>query len=332
MTPSLQTLFLPLEDGAVKPDGPALFLGAAHHPYLKNLKADCWQPWKPLAESLPDVLPAIPKDSKYALVLIDLPKQVDEAKHWIACGLRALKPGGTLVIAAANDANGNRLVKWLGEAGIACESESKNKCRVVWAQRPKKLPDIIEEWGLGGAKQSLQSEEGIEFISQPGLFGWDKIDVGSHLLAEILPENIKGNGADFGCGYGYLSLRILEQCKNITALHLIDADSRALDCARDNLEDKKNVAYVWADLSKPSPDLPKFDFIVMNPPFHTGKITQGTLGQAFISTAAHHLKKGGTLWMVANAHLPYEVVLQENFTRVKMTLQKDGFKIFEAVK
>jgi len=339
MTPSLQTLFLPLEDGDVPATGPVLFIGGAWHPHLKTLAPlDCWQPFRPTADSLTaqglTVLPEIPKSGTYALVLVQIPKQVDEARHWIANALRVLKPGGILLMAAGNDANGNRLEKWMKEAGLECSSLPKNKCRAVWAKRPAVLPPIIEDWGIQGARQTLQNGDGIQFTSQPGLFGWDKIDIGSHLLAGHLEDNLKGHGADFGCGSGYLSWCLLQDCEHVTALTLADADSRALLCAKENLEPVRGNAeltYIWTDLSRPA-DLPKFDFIVMNPPFHTGRETMATLGQSFIKTAAHHLKKNGTLWMVANAHLPYEQVLNENFARVQMLEQKDGFKIFEAVK
>ncbi|HCJ19591.1 MAG TPA: methyltransferase, partial [Hyphomonas sp.] len=34
--------------------------------------------------------------------------------------------------------------------------------------------------------------------SRPGLFSWNRIDAGSELLADSVPENIRGRGADFG--------------------------------------------------------------------------------------------------------------------------------------
>ncbi len=334
MTPSLQTLFLPLEDGSVPAEGPALFIGAAWHPFLKGLKADVWQPFKPLADTLAGhdvkLLETLPEKGTYNLVLLQVPKQVEEAKFWIASALRVLKTGGRMVMAAANDANGTRLEKWMKDAGIAAQSLSKNKARVVWLQRPAIIPDTIEKWHVQGQKQKIEIGDGISFVSQPGLFGWDKIDAGSKILADHVPGDLKGDGADFGSGNGYLSHRLLQTCPKITSITLAEADSRALDCAKDNL-DPVRTAYRWADLSKLA-DLPKFDFIVMNPPFHTGKKTEASLGQSFIITAAHHLKKNGRLLMVANAHLPYESVLKENFASVRLLFEDKGFKIIEAIR
>lgn len=332
----LDTLFLPLETSVVLPDGAALFIGAESHPYLRALKADIWQPFKPLADRLTGhtLLADLPENGTYALALVNIPKQVEEAKHWIASALKSLQPEGWLVIAAANDANGSRLEKWMKELAIPYESESKNKARVVWAKRPAVLPSLLTDWHVRGEKQKVQTGDGYHFISQPGVFGWDKIDVGSKLLTGLLPPDLKGIGADFGAGTGYLSRAILESAQGVKILWLAEADKRALECAKKNLENVRAdilLEYLWADLTRPAA-LPPLDFIVMNPPFHTGKKTDTSLGQAFIKTAAHHLKKGGRLYMVANAHLPYEQLLRDNFAQVRPVTEEKGFKIFEAVK
>lgn len=335
MNASLDTLFLPLQDGVVPAHGPALFIGAVFHPYLSALKPDLWQPFKPLADGLSGTkLETLPEKGTYALVLVNIPKQVEEAKFWIACALNSLAPDGWLVLAAANDANGSRLEKWMKELSLPYESLSKNKARAVWTRRPAQWPVLLTTWLEQGQIQKVQIGDGNVFTSQPGLFGWDKIDAGSKLLAGVLPPNLKGTGADFGAGTGYLSRKLLEKSENVKALYLAEADARALVCAKLNLENVREgcaLEYVWADLSKPAA-LPALDFIVMNPPFHTGKKTEASLGQSFIETAAHHLKKGGRLYMVANVHLPYEQILRTKFAAVKSLLEKDGFKIFEAVK
>ena len=70
----------------------------------------------------------------------------------------------------------------------------------------------------------------------------------------------------------------------------------------------------------------------MNPPFHDGGAEDKALGQNFIRRAASALRKGGTLWLVANRHLPYEAVLGEHFRRVTAKADAGGYKIHEAVR
>lgn len=336
MDASLDTLFLPIQNGDVPSGGRTLFIGARAHPALPALKAEAWQPFKPFTDGLSGVrmLDELPEIADYDLALVAIPKQVEEAKFLIASALYALKEGGHLLIAAANDANGNRLEKWLEEAGMACGSISKNKARSVWARRPSDIPSVAKDWHMRGRIKMFQIGDGLLFATQPGLYGWDKIDVGSQILAAHLPQTLKGVGADFGAGTGYLSCCVLAAAPSVSTLYVAEADARALACAKLNLEnvrDGRTLEFLWADLSKPA-DVPPLDFIVMNPPFHVGKKTDIGLGQSFVDTAVRALRKGGKLYMVANAHLPYEAVLREKFAGLKPLVTAQGFKVIEATK
>jgi 16S rRNA (guanine1207-N2)-methyltransferase len=173
----------------------------------------------------------------------------------------------------------------------------------------------------------LQLVPSLQLWSQPGLFSWNRIDPGSALLAEALP-NLSGDGADFGCGFGFLALEALRS-EAIKRLHLLDVDGRAISAARRNISDPR-AAFHWADLRAGAGGLGVLDFVIMNPPFHDGGAEDQTLGQAFIRQAARVLRKGGTCWLVANRHLPYEGVLTPLFARVTLVLEKGGYKIYEA--
>lgn len=332
MQPSLETLFLPLEHGDVSPKGRVLFLGAAAHPHLKHLDADLWQPFKPLAAGAAAAdIPAGP----YALALVHLPKQVEEAKYWLALALERLEEGGILLAAAANDAGGARIEGWFDALGIESTSLPKNKSRAVWGVKTG-IPAILEDWKKNGAVRAKDIGDGLVFQTQPGLFSWDRIDPASRLLTANLPPALSGKVADFGCGTGYLSYRALENFPKIAALTLVEADARALVCAQKNLENVRagrDVLPLWHDATKnlPDPSL-QFDHILINPPFHMGKKTDIGIGTSFLSTAAAHLKKNGALSLVANVHLPYEPVLETLFKNVKQVAIDGGFKILRAIK
>jgi 16S rRNA (guanine1207-N2)-methyltransferase len=70
----------------------------------------------------------------------------------------------------------------------------------------------------------------------------------------------------------------------------------------------------------------------MNPPFHEGKSADSGIGRDFIVSAHAALRPRGTLWMVANTHLPYEAVLSEVFFKYKEVAHASGFKVFRAEK
>ena len=189
----------------------------------------------------------------------------------------------------------------------------------------------VEEWIVVGQAQDIDLDD-LSFKTKPGIYGWNKIDTGSRLLIDSLSDELSGIGADYGCGYGYLSHQILNQYPNIQKLYAMDADYNSLDCARYNLSTFDQIEYCWCDLTKPQHELEQLDFIIMNPPFHDGKLTASSIGVDFIKMACNQLKKDKKLYIVANNHLPYEKVLAEFFTNVQKIDEKSGFKVFCAVK
>lgn len=167
------------------------------------------------------------------------------------------------------------------------------------------------------------------FITAPGVFSADGIDPASRLLADSLPDKIKGRVADFGAGWGYLSSRLQDR-DSVTELHLIEADYTALECARQNVTSDK-ASFHWADATDFTlAERP--DVIVMNPPFHTDRKADPELGQRFIANAKRNIKLSGQLFLVANRHLPYEQILSDLFAVVKEGPGTGQFKTFVASK
>lgn len=182
----------------------------------------------------------------------------------------------------------------------------------------------FEDWAVDAPRPGPEG-----FVTLPGVFSADRIDPGSALLAQALPEGVKGVVADLGAGWGYLSRALLTQ-ERVTTVHAVESDARALDCARENLNDPR-VQFHWADVTQWQAPEP-LDAVVMNPPFHQGRKGAPELGQGFIRTAARGLKPRGDLWMVANRHLPYEATLAQYFTQVTELSGDGAFKLFHATR
>jgi 16S rRNA (guanine1207-N2)-methyltransferase len=251
------------------------------------------------------------------------PPGVLERRYVLAKALKALKPGGRLDVMAPKLKGGARLGKELREFGLEPIESAKAHHRRCELMRPETVTGLDEAIQAGAPR----IVPGLDAWSQPGVFGWDRIDGGTALLAANLPP-LKGAGADLGCGFGALSIAALAS-PAVTSFDMIDLDRRAVDCARRNVEDAR-VRLHWADAR--TVDLTDLNFVVMNPPFHDGGAEDKALGQAFIRKAAAMLKKGGVLWMVANRHLPYEAELNTAFAKVRPVADKGGYKVFEAVK
>lgn len=257
-------------------------------------------------------------------VVIYAPPGAVERRHVLALALRALRPGGRLDVMAPKDKGGSRLKKEFAGFGVEVGETAKAHHRRCEAVRPDVVMGLEAAIAEGGPRRV----EALNAWTQPGIFAWDRIDAGSALLIEHLPM-LQGRGVDLGCGSGALARAVLSS-GGVESLALTDLDRRAVEAARRNIDDPR-AAFAWADVRMlaASGDL---DFVVSNPPFHDGGAEDRRLGQAFIAKAAAMLKKGGVLWLVANRHLPYERPLAEAFARVRPVADRNGYKVFEAVR
>jgi 16S rRNA (guanine1207-N2)-methyltransferase len=260
-----------------------------------------------------------------ASVTMLAPPATAERRHVLALALRALKPGGKLVAAAPKDKGGSRLRKELEAFGCAVNEEGRRHHRICTVRRPD-APVGLDEAIAQGAPR-LDPDLGL--WTQPGVFSWDRIDPGSALLIAHLPA-LAGKGADLGAGLGLLAHAVLASPR-VEHLTLVDLDGRAVEAAKRNVADPR-AEIRWADVRAIGITPASLDFVVMNPPFHDAGTEDKQLSQTFIRQAASLLRKGGTLWLVANRHLPYEALLTELFRTATPRADQGGFKVIEAVK
>ncbi|MEP3808770.1 MAG: class I SAM-dependent methyltransferase [Rhizobiaceae bacterium] len=238
----------------------------------------------------------------------------------------ALKPGGILVFAGDKTSGVQPMRKWVGRLAAIDGSLSKHHAVVFW------LSKSGDDWGREVLQKPDSKFDRDDFQIAPGMFSENGPDTGSLLLAEHFDQRLRGRVADFGAGWGYLSHRLIQQCQRIERLELFEADWASLRAAKLNVGPTETKAdYHWADLTCEAPRGP-FDWVVMNPPFHTGRAALPELGQTFIEAAARCLPAGGRLLMVANTNLPYEKTLETLFKKVERLDQAKGFKVIEAVK
>jgi 16S rRNA (guanine1207-N2)-methyltransferase len=246
-----------------------------------------------------------------------------ERRYVLAHLLRALGPGGRMVALAPKDRGGTRLRKELTTFGCAADDRPRRHHRICTLDRPSDPAGLIEAIDEGGPRHV----DNLALCTQPGVFSWDRLDPGTALLLGILPP-LTGRGADLGCGLGILARAALNS-DAVTAMTLVEVDRRAVEMARRNVADPR-ATIVWADIRAPGAVPGGLDFIVTNPPFHQGGAEDQALGRAFIAQAAAALRPGGLLWLVANAHLPYEAPLRAAFRSVAVAAQADGYRVYEA--
>ena len=331
MLPALDTLMLvfsPEGEKTLHVPARALFLGAVPHPALREWPdITGWQPNKALADAwerggfvgIGDL-----GDQRWPVVLVLPGKSREETLAWFAMARDHLAPGGTVVVAMPNTAGARRFEKLLAEAAGEVVSLQKHKCRAFHATESDDFkPSVFDAWRAGLLPQDISE---TSFVAQAGTFSANRIDPGSAFLAEHLPRTLQGTVADLGAGWGYLSDAILRRCPKVESLDLFEADARAMTCARANLSaHDRPIRYHWHDVTTGLPE--KYDTIVMNPPFHTGQVTDVDLGFRFLQVAMASLGRDGELFFVANRQLPYEGVLETSGLEWRITAEDKTYKL-----
>ncbi|WP_299147018.1 methyltransferase [uncultured Tateyamaria sp.] len=260
-----------------------------------------------------EVAAAFPADIRFAASVVCLTRARAEAQAVLAAAMRATD-GWVLIDGQKTDGSDSMLKALRARADVSAPI-SKAHGKIYWTRGGADFSD----WAAG---PELHPDG---FWTAPGVFSADGIDPASALLVAALPEKMTGTVADLGAGWGYLSAHVLT--RDVKAVHLVEAHDMALQCARHNVTDPR-AQFHWADATTWKPD-DLVDMVVMNPPFHTGRTADPSLGRAFIQAAARVLKPHGALWMVANRHLPYEDTLAASFAKV---VDLDGDARFKLVR
>ncbi|QHQ33785.1 class I SAM-dependent methyltransferase [Algicella marina] len=258
-----------------------------------------------------------------ALVFLGRNRVANHAE--IAMAMRRLAPGGILLVDGQKTDGIDSVLKQMRTHFEVAGVLSKSHGKVFWLVRPEYLPDVLEDWENLASPQV--NSDGL--ITAPGMFSHEGIDPGTAFLAENLPQKCTGRAADLGAGWGALSLLLLNSAPGITTLHLYEADRKALDAARENLQDPR-ASFHWSDVTSLKAQAQPYDLVISNPPFHTTRKAEPSLGIAFIEAAARILSPKGVFLMVANRHLPYEAALDVSFRSWSETANNARYKVITA--
>jgi 16S rRNA (guanine1207-N2)-methyltransferase len=260
------------------------------------------------------VVPAPP----YAAAIVCLPRSREAARALVARAAAEVAPGGWVAVDGQKTDGIDTALKDL-------------RGRVELSDSLSKAHGKLASFVAGPDFSDWQARPAIVdgFQTLPGIFSADGPDRGSVLLAGVLPAKLSGKVADMGAGWGYLAAEVLKR-PGVKRLDLVEAEADALACARVNVTDPR-AQFHWADATTWRPET-LLDVVVMNPPFHRGRDADPALGAAFIRAARRMLAPNGSLWLVANRHLPYDAVLTECFLTVADVASDSGFRVIHATK
>jgi len=277
----------------------------------------------PVTATLPD------QSRLYDLILLQPAKNRQQTHAWMALAFNNLKEDSNIIVACANAHGAKSYESALKQLAGNIASRSKSKCRIFSARKTATFDaELAKQW-IDAARPHRVDTHGL--ISRPGLFSWNRADTGSSLLLGQLPA-LSGDGMDLCCGYGLLARQILHSQTGVGQIHLLEADRLALDCAIENTQPwHDNIHPHWSDAASESlPD--HLDWIVCNPPFHSGQTRDVELGQSIALRACASLKRGGILHLVANRKLPYERLLRSELRQCQTMIETDGFKVIKGIR
>jgi 16S rRNA (guanine1207-N2)-methyltransferase len=261
---------------------------------------------------------SVTPDAPYATAIVCLPRSREAGRAVIAQAAAEVAPGGWVAVDGQKTDGIDTALKDLRRRVDLSETLSKAH---------GKLASFIAGTDLSDWRAKPHQIDGFQTL--PGVFSADGPDRGSLLLAAAVPWKLGGKIADLGAGWGFLAAEILKR-PGVKKLDLVEAEADALACARINVTDPR-ATFHWADATTWRPET-LLDVILMNPPFHTGRTADPSLGVAFIRAARRMLAPSGELWLVANRHLPYDGVLAESFLEVSEVATDGGFRVIHAIK
>ncbi|MBX3597564.1 MAG: class I SAM-dependent methyltransferase [Rhizobiaceae bacterium] len=337
--PLVNTLFHPFYAGEFEYPGAekTCLVFGAHRDFQKpaefNAKWTFVQSFKPDFAGLEkrgfDVRDSAP-DETFDVALILAGKHRGQNERWLAQAVQHVKPDGLIVLAGGKTEGAASLRKRIESELPLGGHLSKNHGVVFWLKRSAEADAFAQ--AVIAQQQSLPLID-ARFEAAPGMFSYERIDIGSRLLADNLPKQLHGVAADFCAGWGYLSVALAQQ-EAVARVDMFEADRLALEAAERNMQrlaPAMEISAHWCDLTSEKVER-IYDLIVMNPPFHEGRAADPLLGQSVIRTAAAALKPRGRLFMVANKGLPYEPLLKSMFASCDTLIEDKGYRVYAAVR
>jgi 16S rRNA (guanine1207-N2)-methyltransferase len=255
------------------------------------------------------------------------------ARRWLVEALELLRPYGVLTLAGANQGGVQSLI---GDAaalfGAASTLGVGKGCRVAELIRPAPPPQppawaatpgiALDTWHCfmadlpGGAR---------ELCSLPGVFSYEHLDAGTHLLLQSLPFPPGARVLDVGCGYGPIG--VAAAAAGAAVVDMVDINLLAVAAARANAERYGLRGEVLGGDGVTAVAGRQYDLIVSNPPFHAGGKVHTAAAEAFIAGGRALLAPGGRLALVANRFLPYDRSITAHFRRAERLAENKAYHV-----
>lgn len=273
-------------------------------------------------------------DDSLNAVYLRVPKEKAIVHHLINEAGRILKEGGQLHI-CGHKQEGTKTYIDKAKKYLLGDTESSKDGQNFYAiiEKDDELGKRLDDKDYATLRPVAKVPD-HEYLTKPGVFGWDKVDQGSAYLIENLADFTKllnkspESVLDLGCGYGYLSIQAhLAGFKNIVAT---DNNAGAvLACDANFKAFGIDGEVITADCANNIQQ--KFDLILCNPPFHQGFAVEGGMTEHFVNNIRHRLAPGGVAALVVNQFVPLESKAKGKFRKLVEVTRNKSFKLIALV-
>lgn len=268
-------------------------------------------------------------EKKFNLLLIFLPKAKQETLYLLANLTPHLQQGASIILVGEKKCGIKSADALLASYSSRINTiDSARHCSILHAELDQSVKTFTQSQWVKTYRLNINNTE-LQICSLPGVFSYGELDKGSELLLQNLPDNMSGTALDFGCGAGVIACYILKKHPQLT-VDLVDINAFALASAKLSLQSNKlegNVfpSNVFSEVKE------KYNILLSNPPFHSGKKTDYTAAETFINQSTKHLKLNGKLSIVANKFLNYEALLFKAFSNLTIEQENNKFKVLSCI-
>ena len=268
-------------------------------------------------------------------LVIYQPKAKELLGYLLAVALPRLKLGAQVWLVGDNKSGVKSTVKKLPDCiADVNKFEGAKHCllfngRVEGVVSAFVFDDWITSWQQEVAGQSFT------LCSLPGVFGHGKLDKGTEILLQQLQQHrfmstvADARILDFGCGDGIISMWLHQK----TGAKLTALDDSALALKATELTFTANNARdaVTTIASNGLQNVKgRFNYVVTNPPFHTGISTDYSIAEQFFAGVKQHLTLNGELFVVANDFLRYAPCIDAALGKHTQLHRGSGFAVYHA--
>ena len=260
----------------------------------------------------------------YDIIILELTKSKETNLGLIALAEQYIKDEGKLIVNGDNQIGVKSFLKNISNHWPAEKTMIKKKGRIAIYQKKKQKFSHWKKY-----QDFHINRDG--YYTRCDMFSPKEIDKGSKKLTSAFNAKLFGEVADLGAGWGYLSKEALRLNDKITKVTLFESNYSAYLASKKNIDDER-AKFRWASLYNIKNLKARFNHVICNPPFHSGRPKDMGLLRSFIFYSSRLITHQGSVWMVFVSGVYLENELRNYFDNIKILYKDNHYFVCQLLK